>query len=107
MSPADLDLNREKREFVAGAVGFRPPSGAFRKDHLNAILDYLGGDALTAREVYGEESPRKEWFYERVAEEAGFDYEPGDGENARPFNSGELDDLVAAVEDVLDSATAI
>lgn len=107
MSRTEISTNAGRREYVAGAVGFRPPSEAFRKDHLNSILRFLGGDALPTKEVYASESPGKEWFYEEIGDEAGFDYEHGSGENARPLNSDELDDLVGAVDDVLDSATAI
>lgn len=106
MSPADVETNEERRGHVAAAVGFSPPTDdygtagpAFRKDHLNSILRYLGGDALPTKEVYGPESPDKEWFYERVAAAAGFDYEEGGGENARPYNSDELDELVAAIDE--------
>lgn len=99
MSPADVETNDERREYVAGAVGFTPPTEAFRKDHLNSILRSLGGDALSTKAVYGPESPDKEWFYREVAEAAEFDYEPGDGLNARPYNSDELDELVAAIDE--------
>lgn len=107
MSRTEIETNPERREYVAGAVGFSPPSEAFRKDHLNSILRFLGGDALPTKEVYGPESPGKEWFYEQIADEAGFTYERGDGENARPYNSDELDDLVDAVDEEINSSTAI
>ena len=107
MSRTETETNVERREYVAGAVGFTPPSDAFRKDHLNSILRFLGGDALSTKAVYASESPGKEWFYEEIGDEAGFDYDRGDGENARPLNASELDSLVDAVDDVLDSATAI
>lgn len=98
MSRTEVSTNVERREYVAGAVGFTPPSDAFRKDHLNSILRFLGGDALSTKAVYSPGSPGKEWFYEAVGEEAGFDYDRGDGENARPLNSTELDELVDAVD---------
>lgn len=95
------ERNSEKRRHIANAIGVTPPSGAFRKDHLNVLLFFLDGPAVMAREVYGPESNEKEWFYEHVADAAGFDYEPGDGANARPFRSDELDDLIAAVDAVI------
>lgn len=84
---------------ISRAVGISsPPSGAFRKDDLNVILDALGGDSLPPAEVYGWDAPGKSEFYERVADAAGFDYDPGEGDNARPFNRDELSDLLDAVE---------
>jgi len=95
------ETNEGKRAEVAAEVGFSAPSGAFRKDHLNAILRFLGTPnddrSLPVEEVYGDDAPLKRWFYEAVAEEAGFDYDPGDGTNARPYNSDELDSLREAV----------
>lgn len=87
------------RAEISREVGFSTPSGAFRKDHLNAILRYVDSDeALSASEVYGDDAPLKRWFYENVADEAGFDYSPGEGANARPFNSDELRRLLDAVD---------
>jgi len=102
------ETNHDKRAEVAATVGFSAPSGAFRKDHLNAVLDYLDAeDALPVAEVYGDDAPLKRWFYRRVAEEAEFDYDPGDGTNARPYNSDELDALREAVRESVDASTAI
>jgi len=95
------ETNNEKRAEVAAAVGFSAPSGAFRKDHLNATLRYLGTPnddrSVSVEGVYGDDAPLKRWFYRTVAEEAGFDYDPGDGTNARPYNSDELNSLREAV----------
>lgn len=90
---------RELRSEICNHVGISSvPSGAFRKDDLNVILSHLGGDALDAAAVYGWDAPDKSSLYERVAAEAEFDYEPGKGDNARPFNKGELNLLLAAVQ---------
>lgn len=95
MSETVHDLRRQ----ISRAVGISStPSGAFRKDDLNVILSYLGGDALDAAEVYGWDAPPKSWFYEQIADAAGFDYDPGEGDNARPFNRSELLDLLDAVQ---------
>jgi hypothetical protein len=99
-----VETNAERRADIAGYAGFSIPSGAFRKDQLNVLLDLLGGDACPSAEVYGAESWKKAWFYRRVAAEAGFDYDAGEGEDARPYNADELDDLRAAVEDALNAA---
>jgi hypothetical protein len=92
------DTNADKRADIGATVGISSYiSGAFRKDHLNVVLSYLGGDSVDSSEVYGHGSPSKEWFYENVADAAGFDYPTGQGENARPFNSTELELLRGAV----------
>jgi len=82
----------------AAGVSGRAGVGALRKDDLNVILDYLGGDSVAAHEVYGWDAPPKRWFYEQVAQAAGFDYDPGTGDNARPYNKSELLDLREAIE---------
>ena len=94
MTRTVADLRRE----ISRRAGVSSPSGSFRKDDLNVILDHLGGDALPAHKVYGDDAPLKRWFYRQVAHAAGLDYEAGDGSNARPFNREELVALLNAVE---------
>lgn len=97
---SEIETNRERRGYIAKEVGFSSPRGdVFRKDHLNSILWYLGGEYVETYLTYGKDSPSKEWFYSEVAEEADIDYSPGEGSDARPFNSEELDSLIDAIED--------
>lgn len=107
MSSADPERNGEKRAYVAATVGFEAPSGAFRKDHLNSIVGFLGGEPYPVEELYAPDAPSKETLYEWVGVWAEFDYETGNGENARPLNSDELDDLVDAVSARVETSTAV
>lgn len=90
------------REAIAEEVGFPTPNGTLRKDDLNAILYALDGPYVEPAQVYAYESPPKREFYQRVAAECGFDYDLGNGGNARPFNQSELEQVLSAVEDARD-----
>lgn len=89
-----METKADLRKDIGRECSFRPPVGdrSFRKDDLNQILREQGGDALPASEVYAHDSHGKGWFYEQVAEEAGFEYDY-DGDTPRPYQRSELEQV--------------
>lgn len=98
--PRSHDL---RRAVVEEATGRDPdsPSVGLKHHEVNAVVRAIDADeCIKSFGVYGEDTPSRKDMRVRLARLAGLDgYAENPGSYGRPFNNGELEAILRAVEE--------